>query len=57
MTSEASYKGDRYERLAIYRSLVLARAAFKVAIAEKPAGGFTIRNGKRVVKRHPGGDW
>jgi hypothetical protein len=32
-------------------------AAFKVAIAEKPAGMFTIRNRTRVVQRHPKGDW
>jgi hypothetical protein len=37
LTSEASYKGDQYETLAICRSLELARAAFEVAIAEKPA--------------------
>jgi hypothetical protein len=33
---EEWFKGDRYETLAIYRSLALARAAF--AIAKKPAG-------------------
>jgi hypothetical protein len=33
----------------------LARAAFKVAVEEKPAGRFTIRSRTRVVKRHPGG--
>jgi hypothetical protein len=33
------------------------RAAFKVAIAEKPAGRFMIRSKTRVVKRHPEGDW
>jgi hypothetical protein len=32
------FDGDRYETLAICRSLELARAAFKVAITEKPAG-------------------
>jgi hypothetical protein len=37
--------------------LALARAAFAVAIAEKPAGRFTIRGRTRVVKRHPEGDW
>jgi hypothetical protein len=30
-----------------------ARAAFKVAIEEKPAGWFMIRSRTRVVKRHP----
>jgi hypothetical protein len=57
LTSEASYKGDHHETLAICRSLALARAAFEVAIAEKPAGRFTIRQRIRVVKRHPEGDW
>jgi hypothetical protein len=32
-------------------------AVFAAAIAEKPAGRFTIRNRIRVVKRHPEGDW
>jgi hypothetical protein len=44
-------EGDRYETLAICRSLDLARAAFAAAIAEKPAGRFMIRNRIRVVKR------
>ena len=35
----------------------LSRAAFKVAIAEKPAGRFMIRSRIRVVTRHPEGDW
>jgi hypothetical protein len=48
---------DRYETLAICRSLALARAAFEVAIKHKPAGRFMIRNRIRVVKRHPEGDW
>jgi hypothetical protein len=39
------------------RSLALARAAFEVAIAEKPAGRFMIRHRIRVVQRHPEGDW
>jgi hypothetical protein len=38
-------------------SLEHARAVFKVAIAEKPDGRFTIRNRTRVVQRHPKGDW
>jgi len=50
-------KGQSYETLAICRSLGLARAAFKVAIAETPAGRFMIRSRTRVVKRHPEGDW
>jgi hypothetical protein len=45
------------ETLAICRTLGLARAAFAVAIAEKPAGRFMIRSRTRVVKRHPEGDW
>jgi hypothetical protein len=49
-------EGLNYETLAICRSLELARAVFKVAIAEKPAGRFMIRSGARVVKRHPQGD-
>jgi hypothetical protein len=44
-----------YETLAICRSLELARAVF--AVAEKPAGRFTIRSRTRVVRRHPNGDW
>jgi hypothetical protein len=39
------------------RSFAVARAAFEAAIAEKPAGRFTIRHRIRVVKRHPEGDW
>jgi hypothetical protein len=35
---------DRYETLAICRSLEAARAAFTAAIAEKPAGRFMIRS-------------
>ena len=50
-------EGLTYETLAIYRSLELARAAFKVAIAEKPAGRFMIRSRTRVVQRNPKGDW
>jgi len=50
-------KGQTYETLAICRSLELAGAAFAAAIAEEPAGRFTIRNRTRVVKRHPDGDW
>jgi hypothetical protein len=34
-----------------------ARAVFVVAIKEKPAGRFMIRQRIRVVKRHPEGDW
>jgi hypothetical protein len=45
--------GDRYETLAICRSLELARVAFAAAIAEKPAGRFMIPSRARVVKRHP----
>jgi len=50
-------KGDTYETLAICRTLALARAAFEVAVEEKPTGRFMIRSRTRVVKRHPEGDW
>jgi hypothetical protein len=56
-TKTTGCEGNRYESLAICRLLALARAAFEVAIAEKPAGRFTIRQRIRVVKRHPEGDW
>jgi len=54
---EEWFEGDRYETLATCRSLALARAAFEVAVEEKPTGMFMIRNRTRVVKRHPEGDW
>jgi hypothetical protein len=57
LTSEASYKGDHYETLAICRSLALAQAVFAGAVAEKPGARFMIRHRIRVVKRHPEGDW
>ncbi len=50
-------RGKHYSTLAICRTLAYARAAFKEAIAEKPAGRFMIRSRTRVVKRHPEGDW
>jgi hypothetical protein len=50
---EEWFEGDRYETLAICRTLDLARAAFEVAIKDKPAGWFMIRSRIRVVKRHP----
>ena len=50
-------EGLHYETLAICRSLALARAALVAALAEKPAGRFTIRSRMRVMKRHPEGDW
>jgi hypothetical protein len=53
---EEWFDGDRYETLAICRTLALARGAFMVAIAEKPTGRFMIRSRTRVVKRHPDGD-
>jgi hypothetical protein len=49
--------GPAFETLAICRTLALARAAFKEAIGEKPAGRFMIRSRTRVVKRYPEGDW
>jgi hypothetical protein len=49
--------GREWVDLTICRSLALARAAFKVAIAEKPAGRFMIRSRTRVVKQHLEGDW
>jgi hypothetical protein len=39
---EEWFDGDRYETLAICRTLALAQGAFKVAIAEKPSGRFMI---------------
>jgi hypothetical protein len=48
---------DRYETLAICRSMALALAAFNMAIAQNPDRRFMIRNRTRVVKRHPEGDW
>jgi hypothetical protein len=36
--------GQTYETLAICRTLALARAAFAVAVEEKPGGRFMIRN-------------
>jgi hypothetical protein len=50
-------KGQTYETLAICRTLALARAAFNVAIVDKPTGRFMIRSRTRVVTRHPQGDW
>jgi hypothetical protein len=49
--------GMHFETLAICRHLAHARAVFKEAVAEKPAGRFMIRSRTRVVKRHPEGDW
>jgi len=37
-------EGQTYEILAICRTLALARAAFAVAIEEKPTGRFIIRS-------------
>jgi hypothetical protein len=54
---EEWFEGDRYETLAICGTLVLAYAAFEVAVKGKPAGQFMIRQRIRVVKRHPEGDW
>jgi len=36
------FEGDRYETLAISRTLEAARAAFAAAVAEKPDGRFMI---------------
>ena len=54
---EEWFERDRYETLAICRSLALARAAFKAAVEEKPSGRFMMRSRTRVVKRHPEEDW
>jgi hypothetical protein len=54
---EEWFEGDRYETLAICRSLSLARAALRQAISDQPSGWFMIRSRTRVVKRHPEGDW
>ena len=43
--------GLHYETLAICRSLAVARAAFKEAIAEKPTGRLMIRSRTRVVTK------
>jgi hypothetical protein len=51
------FEDGRWETLAICRSLAVARAVFKAAIEEKPAGRFKIRNLARVVQRYPEGDW
>jgi hypothetical protein len=48
-------KGQTYETLVICRSLALARAAFKVAIEEKPAGRFMIRSRIRIPAAPPAG--
>jgi hypothetical protein len=48
---EEWFEGDRYDTLAICRSLALARATFEVAIAEKPGSRFMIRSRTRVVQR------
>ena len=37
--------------------LAVARAAFEVAVEEKPGARFIIRQRIRVVKRHREGDW
>ena len=50
-------EGLNYETLAICRSLELARAVLAAAVAEKPAGRLMIRSRKRVVQRHPKGNW
>jgi hypothetical protein len=49
--------GVRLDKLVGSAYPALARAAFAVAIAEKPAGRFMIRSRARVVQRHPEGDW
>jgi len=54
---EEWFEGDRYETLAICRNLAIARAAFKTAIADKPAGKFMIRSRTRVVNWPQEGDW
>jgi hypothetical protein len=43
--------------LAICHSLELARAVFKVAVAEKLRGRFTIGSRTRLLQRHRVGDW
>ena len=54
---EEWFEGDRYETLAICRTLALARAAFAAQVAEKSTGRFMIRGRTRVVQRHLMGDW
>jgi hypothetical protein len=53
---EEWFEGDRYETLAICRSLELACTVFNFTIAEKPAASW-IRSRTCVVKRQPEGDW
>jgi hypothetical protein len=50
---EEWFEGDHYETLAICRNLAIARAAFKQAIAAKPAGRFMIRS--HMARKAPGG--
>ncbi len=45
------------ERLAIWRTLAMARAIFAVAIQEQPTGRLMIRSRTQVVKRQPDGAW
>jgi hypothetical protein len=54
---EEWFEGDRYETLAICRTIALARFVFKLAIAEKPSGRFMIRSRPRAVKRYPKDNW
>jgi hypothetical protein len=47
---EEWFESDRYETLAICRSLALARAALAAAVAEKPAGRFMdLRHARTFV--------
>lgn len=46
-------KSGGVETLAICRTLALAEAAFRAAVAAKPAARFTLRARTRVILRHP----
>jgi hypothetical protein len=51
------FENGRFDTLAICRTLAMALAVFKVAIEEKPAGRFKVRNRAQVVQRYPERDW
>jgi hypothetical protein len=55
---EESFEGDRYETLAICRTLVQARSVFAVVVAEKSAGRYDPKpdagGGPAPAEREPG---
>jgi arylamine N-acetyltransferase len=50
---EEWFESDRYETLAICRTLALARARSQLRSKRSPPAGSRTR----VVQRHPKGDW